>query len=134
MREVSHSQFLSFLRQRSIEVTVRDGRLQVSAPPGAVDPECRAELARRKPELLKLLQNVETAAAPFPLLPMKRTGRIPQTHAQQGLWLIDHFAPGNVAYNIPEAFAIEGSVEPEALQKAVDGLLARHETLRTFFL
>ncbi len=28
---------------------------------------------------------------------------------------------------------IEGSVEPEALQKAVDGLLARHETLRTFF-
>ncbi len=133
MQEISHSQFLSLLRQRRIEITVRNGRLQVSAPPGAVDSECRAELARRKPELLRLLENAETAAAPGPLVPMERTGRIPQTHAQQGLWLIDHFAPGNVAYNIPEAFAIEGSVEAEALQKAVDGLLARHETLRTWF-
>ncbi len=133
MQELSHSEFLDILTQCGIEVYVKDGRLQISAPAGTIDLQLRAELVRRKPELLGVLRGVDGFPRPLPLLAMPRTSRIPQTHAQQGLWLIDHFTPGNVAYNIPEAFLIEGPVEIEALQKAVDGLLARHETLRTFF-
>ena len=133
MEELSHPRFLSYLRQRGIEITVRDGRLQISAPPGAVDSDLRAELARRKPELLKALEEAETSVTAGPLVAMERGEKIPQTHAQQGMWLIDYFSPGNVAYNIPEAFEIDGAVEHEALQKAVDALLERHETLRTGF-
>ncbi len=133
MQELPQAQFLDFLRQRNIAISVKDGRLQISAPVGAVDPELRAELLRRKPELLETLQSAAAPPRHSPLVPMERTGRIPQTHAQQGMWLIEHFTPGNVAYNIPEAFIVEGPVDTSALQVAVDRLLARHEILRTYF-
>jgi hypothetical protein len=133
MQELSHSQFLDLLTQRGIVISVKDGRLQISAPAGAVDTQLRAELVRRKPDLLGTFRDADVFLRPDPLVPMERDGGIPQTDAQQGLWLIDHFDPGNVAYNIPEAYLIEGAVEIEILQKAVDALLARHETLRTYF-
>ncbi len=132
MQELTQAQFLNLLRQHGIEISVKEERLQISAPTGAVDAELRAELLRRKPDLLQTLR----AAPPShrrPLVPMERSGRIPQTHAQQGMWLIDHFTPGNVAYNIPEAFIVERPVDLRLLQIAVDRLLGRHETLRTRF-
>jgi hypothetical protein len=133
MQELSHSQFLDLLTQRGIEVYVKGGRLQISAPAGTIDLQLRAELVRRKPELLGVLRGADVFPRPRPLVAVERKGKIPQTDAQQGLWLIDHFTPGNVAYNIPEAFLIEGPVDIGALQNAVDGLLIRHETLRTYF-
>jgi hypothetical protein len=63
----------------------------------------------------------------------QRSGKIPQTHAQQGLWLIDHFDPGYVGYNIPAGFLVDVLIDLAALQSAVDQLLARHEILRTSF-
>jgi len=134
MQELSHLQFLGFLKQRKIEIHARNGRLQISAPPGAIDPQLRAELTRRKAELLAKLPALERpSAAGDPLLHVANRGRIPQTHAQQGLWLIDHFSPGNVAYNIPEALLVDAPVDLQILQVAVDTLLARHEILRTSF-
>lgn len=133
MQELSHSQFLDVLKQRNIEIYARDGRLQLTAPPGAVDAQLRAELTRRKPELLDALQGVKNSADLGSLTRMERSEKIPQTHAQQGLWLIDHFSPGNVAYNIPEAFLLDAPVNLEILQRAADALLKRHETLRTSF-
>ncbi|MEO6829537.1 MAG: condensation domain-containing protein [Acidobacteriaceae bacterium] len=133
MQELSQAQFIALLRQRGIDVSAKEGRLQISAPTGAIDPQLRAELTRRKPELLQALEHSTSPSRRPSLAPAERNGRIPQTHAQQGMWLIDHFAPGNVAYNIPEAFFVEGPVELQHLQTAVDGLLARHETLRTSF-
>jgi hypothetical protein len=49
------------------------------------------------------------------------------------MWLIEHFDPGNVSYNIPTAFRIDSSLEIDLLQKSIDLLIARHEILRTSF-
>jgi len=62
-----------------------------------------------------------------------KSARVPQTPAQQGLWLIDHNDPGNVAYNIPEAFLVNRAMDANVLQEAVNRLLMRHEILRTSF-
>jgi hypothetical protein len=132
MQELSHIEFLSLLRQRGIEISVKEGRLQISAPTGGVDTEMRAELLRRKPELLQKLQFLPEPPR-SEIVRAERNGKIPQTPAQQGMWLIDFFGPGNVAYNIPEAFLIDAAIDLKLLQSAVDRLLARHETLRTRF-
>lgn len=130
VQELSSPELLSFLRGKGIQIYARDGRLQISAPAGTLDPSLRAELTRRKTDLIALCQHANLS----PMLAARgRTGKIPQTYAQQGLWLIDHFDPGNVAYNIPEAFLVEQAIDIAALQGAVNGLLERHETLRTSF-
>lgn len=133
MQDLTTSRFLSGLKERGIQIHARDGRLQITAPTGVVDAELREELAKRKPELLAALGHPELTPRPVPLSAAERNGEIPQTPAQQGIWLIQHFSPGDVAYNIPEAFLVPGPVDPGLLQQAVDALVSRHDALRSCF-
>lgn len=44
---------------------------------------------------------------------------------------MEQFAPGTAAYNIPVARRLRGPLDRPALQRALDAVLARHETLRS---
>lgn len=133
MQELTIVQFINLLRERNIEVRAKEGRLQINAPAGAVDSQMRGELTRRKVDLLSALEGAAAVQMQSSIVRAERTGKIPQTDAQQGLWLIDYFDPGCVAYNIPVAYSVEGPFDPAVLQTAVDQILVRHETLRTSF-
>ena len=132
LRELTSAEFLALLDRKNIRLQARDKHLTVSAPSGALDDHLRAELKRRKVDLLTWLRALK-ASSNSPLLPAKSRGRIPMTASQQGMWLIDHFDPGNVAYNIPEAFLFSFSLDIETLQRSVNLLIARHDILRTSF-
>ncbi|HET9986427.1 MAG TPA: condensation domain-containing protein, partial [Longimicrobiales bacterium] len=60
-------------------------------------------------------------------------GPAPLSFAQELLWLMDRAAPGVTAWNVPRAFRVRGPLDVDALQRAVDALVARHEVLRTTF-
>ncbi|HMC03894.1 MAG TPA: condensation domain-containing protein, partial [Actinomycetota bacterium] len=62
-----------------------------------------------------------------------RQGPLPLSFAQQRLWFLDNFEPGSTEYITPTALALRGSLDVEALKVALDGLVARHESLRTTF-
>jgi amino acid adenylation domain-containing protein len=53
--------------------------------------------------------------------------------AQSRLWFLDQFEPGSSAYNIPSALRLEGELDIEALEGALNALVERHEALRTHF-
>lgn len=55
------------------------------------------------------------------------------SYAQEVLWLLDRSSPGMTAYNVPIARRIVGPLDRERLQLALDGIVARHELLRTCF-
>jgi amino acid adenylation domain-containing protein len=66
-------------------------------------------------------------------VPRRAPGRtdLPLSYGQEQLWFLDHFAPGMAAYNIPIAVGLSGPLDVVALSRALGGLAARHETLRT---
>jgi hypothetical protein len=130
LRKLNIAEFVALLKERGIEIQERGGRLAVSAASGTVDDVLRAELQRRKADLLARLTAAKGFPHKSPLLPGKRSARIPLTMSQQGMWLIDHFDPGNVAYNIPEAFS-SGPLDLAVVQRTADLLVARHEVFRT---
>lgn len=68
-----------------------------------------------------------------PILPISRNGELPLSFAQQRLWFLDQFDPGNPLYNICRAVRLEGSLNLNALGKTLNAIVARHETLRTTF-
>ncbi|HEX8620257.1 MAG TPA: amino acid adenylation domain-containing protein, partial [Thermoanaerobaculia bacterium] len=84
-----------------------------------------AALAR---ELETLQPRTEVALRPVP-----RRGVMPLSFAQQRLWFLDQLQPGNAAYNITLALRLHGPLDVDALQRALDALIARHEILRTTF-
>src|SRR5690348_11525541 len=61
------------------------------------------------------------------------TPSFPLSSAQRRLWFLDQLSPGVPHYNIPLVFDIEGPLNPEVLQRALEELTRRHEPLRTVF-
>lgn len=53
--------------------------------------------------------------------------------SQRRLWLLSQMEESNLAYNIPDAYVLEGHVDHAALEAAFRALIKRHEVLRTVF-
>jgi amino acid adenylation domain-containing protein len=53
--------------------------------------------------------------------------------AQQRLWFLDRLEPGSGFYNIPVALRMKGDLDVTALERALNDIVARHESLRTRF-
>src|ERR1044072_7847622 len=57
----------------------------------------------------------------------------PASFAQQRLWLIHQLEPDDPSYNVPTVLGLEGPLNVQALQQALDEVVRRHEVLRTTF-
>ncbi|MDB4951688.1 MAG: non-ribosomal peptide synthetase [Gemmatimonadetes bacterium] len=74
------------------------------------------------------------AASPAPaLVPVPRDRPIPASFAQARLWFIERMVPGTPTYNVPAHVPLAGSVDPDALERALGEMVRRHESLRTTF-
>ena len=67
------------------------------------------------------------------LKPQPRDGDLPLSFAQERLWFLDQFEPGNPQYNVPFSAYLKGTLNVEWLERAINLIIARHETLRTTF-
>ncbi|WP_442923200.1 amino acid adenylation domain-containing protein [Microcoleus sp. A6-C5] len=57
----------------------------------------------------------------------------PTSFAQQRLWFIDQFEPGNHFYNLPAAVLLKGRLNVVVLELCFKEIVRRHEALRTTF-
>ncbi|MFF7456367.1 amino acid adenylation domain-containing protein [Kitasatospora sp. NPDC008115] len=76
-----------------------------------------------------------TAASGGERPPLTRAGAdsAPLSPYQRGLWFLDQWNPGAPTYIVPWVFRFAGPVDPELLRRALEGVVARHEALRTTF-
>jgi amino acid adenylation domain-containing protein len=68
-----------------------------------------------------------------PLVRVPRDQRLPLSFAQQRLWVLDQLEPNSSLYNMPRALRLRGALSTEALEVALNGIVARHEILRTTY-
>src|SRR6478672_1310 len=92
-------------------------------------------LSPEKLGLLELLLKRKGIAAQPNRGILRRTqpGPVPLSFAQQRIWFLDQFQPGNPAYNVPAAIRLTGPLNISAVQRSLDEVVRRHETLRTIF-
>ena len=63
-----------------------------------------------------------------------RDGPQPLSFGQESLWLLQHLAPTGPTNNVPIVLKLSGALDARALQQAIDGLVVRHEALRTRYI
>ncbi|HYH78313.1 MAG TPA: amino acid adenylation domain-containing protein, partial [Longimicrobium sp.] len=86
-------------------------------------------------ELAKAVEEMRRAGLPVlpPVVPVERTGALPLSFAQQRLWFLEQMGGLGSAYHAAERLRLRGALDRAALARALDGIVARHEALRTTF-
>jgi aspartate racemase len=92
-----------------------------------LSPEQRTHMEQR-------LREREAEALQTESIPRRaERGTAPLSFAQQRLWFLDQLSPGNPFYNVSGAYRLRGALDRDALRRALEGIVARHEALRTTF-
>src|SRR3972149_5269249 len=103
---------------------------------GALTPELRGQLARRKPELIELLRTrrdgSRQSAPPITLLPRKDA--LPLCFSQERMWFLEQMEGADGVYNIPVSVRLSGDLREDALVESLNAIAVRHETLRMSFV
>lgn len=90
-----------------------------------------SELAAHLDELLSQAAPTASAAERPRLTRAARTAAMAPSFAQERLWIADQLRPGDVEYNVPAFDRLRGPLDVTALQRALNGIVERHEVLRT---
>ncbi|MBW3655302.1 MAG: amino acid adenylation domain-containing protein, partial [Gemmatimonadetes bacterium] len=83
-------------------------------------------------DLAEVLAGAGDAELP-PIEPVDRGGRLPLSFAQQRLWFLEQMGGLGSAYHAAPRLRLRGALDRAALARALDGIVARHEALRTTF-
>jgi len=129
-------EFLSKLRDLGIQISTDGDKLRCNAPKDVLTVKLRSELAERKTEIIALLQNNNSVEklTPSRIQPTSRNHPLPLSFAQQRLWFLDQLESNSSFYNLPEAIRLQGELNIDILQQALDGLVANYEILRTNYI
>ncbi|NEP67760.1 non-ribosomal peptide synthetase [Moorena sp. SIO3A5] len=129
-------EFLFELRNQDIQLWLEGDQLHYSAPEGKLTPTLLAQLRERKEEILSFLYSAKQSvySQQSQIKPIERNGNPPPlSYAQQRLWFLEKMALSSNAYNMPLTLHLLGQLDYVALQKSLNQIIARHETLRTTF-
>lgn len=84
-------------------------------------------------ERVEAVRNSNVAAQRAPIVPVRRDRPLPLSFAQQRLWFMSQLNPDSPFYNLPAAVRLEGTLDVPALQRSLQEVVERHESLRTTF-
>jgi amino acid adenylation domain-containing protein len=121
------------LYRRGVRLRLADGRLHVTAPPGALTAELREEVKLRRDELIEIIKRSESAEEPAGIVPApaERHEPFPLTDIQQAYWVGRTPAMelgGNAAHGYIEFDAED--LDIPRLSRSLDRLIRRHDMLR----
>src|SRR4051812_12237007 len=58
---------------------------------------------------------------------------LPVSPAQHGLWVVSQLEQDSAAYNIPIGLRLSGPLRTGVLERSLQAIVARHDSLRTTF-
>ncbi|WP_424101436.1 amino acid adenylation domain-containing protein [Moorena producens] len=129
-------EFVSYLQNLGVKLWIDGEKLRYRSPKEVVTPELKQSIVERKADILKLLRKAQTnrqSDGASSIQPISREQVIPLSFAQQRLWFIEKMALSSNAYNMPLTLNLVGKLDYVALEKSLNQIIARHETLRTTF-
>ena len=110
-----------------VQLKIVEGNLKVNAPKGVLTKELLEEISAHKAYLINLI----TANSSIPRAEAKESYAV--TPTQYFMWFTHEYLGGSRAYNITATLKLQGKLDKGLLEKAFQYVMARHESLRTFF-
>jgi len=128
-------ELLNELKQRDIRLWLEGNQLQFRAPNGAFTVELKDKVRANREQIIALLNRSFNNNNIGESIKSEQRGQdyYPLSFAQQRLWFFSQYDPNSSAYNCPAVITLPLEVGIDALEKAINYVVARHESLRTTF-
>lgn len=125
---------LNDVRTSGIRLSLKDGQLAVSSK-CTVPTDMLARIKSQKAEIMSWLGQLADDARDQSdqIQPEPVSEAEPLAFSQSRLWVIDRMESAAGLYNVPVVVRLQGNLDHDALQKALDEIVARHQVLRTVF-
>ena len=133
---MSVQELIAELRDLDVRLWLEGEKLRYSAPQDVMTEARLKRLVENKQAVIEWLSRaIDTdsqIAAPIKSVSRKQT--IQASFAQERLLFISSLMPESVPYNVPLSLKLTGELNQSALQKSLNAIVARHESLRTSFV
>jgi amino acid adenylation domain-containing protein len=129
-------QVLSLCNDKAVQLKLDGERLRLVGNKEAIDEQLISLTRNHKAQLIEILRTRQAAPGEPPLVALAAPQRLqPQVASfnQQRLWFLQQLGDRS-SYNGGIVLELEGELERDALQLAIDQLVQRHESLRTRFV
>jgi hypothetical protein len=127
-------QLISSLGKLNIYLQAQGAELKIKGSKENLTPAIVEQIRQHKAELIRYLGAESQAAAAIPLTELNPDGLYPVSLPQRTVWVMSQLEGGNIACNIPGTYVFKGRLDTNALNRAFEQLIARHESLRTVFV
>jgi amino acid adenylation domain-containing protein len=104
------------LRRLGANLRADGEQVRCTAPRGILTPSLRAEIARRKLEILLHLRHR------------------PLSFGEESLWFLQQLQGDRADYNLSVAARLRGALDPASLARSLEAVARRHDMLRTTFM
>lgn len=154
--EMNTEELINYFRDADIQLSLKDDSLLCNAPKGRLSTEMKAELVRRKEEIIvklkeqsliisdlssiaslsKNLDSRQTKNSVNELLSLKKAPRdqpLCLSFSQERLWFLYQLEPQNISYNIPICVRLKGKIRVDLFEASLTEIIRRHESLRPTF-
>ena len=129
-------------KQNGIDIVLNGKRLQLRVRQNVnIDQSLLEEIRNNKEVIIDFLTNetwkvksVKENHLKINLIDRKTIDHFPLSFSQERLWFLDQFDKGSMQYHVPAIWRLKGELNKEALGHALNGVVNRHEILRTVIL
>ncbi|WP_281322352.1 non-ribosomal peptide synthetase [Flavobacterium aestivum] len=126
---------LKKLRASNIKLNLSGDKLDINAPKGVLTQELLEEIKLNKQKIIDFIKFSQSSSDNHIAIPnVDQQESYIVSSSQKSLWLLCQLEEQNTVYNIPSVFEFKGDLNIEALEKAFQTILERHESLRTVFV
>ncbi|NOQ25383.1 MAG: amino acid adenylation domain-containing protein [Bacteroidales bacterium] len=130
---MSTSELILSLEELGIHLILKNGKLKINAPKGALNDDLINKVKQNKKEILEILNHKELQEKYDCIKQTKTKNFYKLSSAQKRLFFLFELDKTSLAYNIPKIVKLEGKLDKLRLNNAFRKLIDRHENLRTSF-
>jgi amino acid adenylation domain-containing protein len=127
--------FIIALKEQQIDLEVQEGNLKISVPKGSevLTPALKQQIRDQKAAIIEFFSKTSASRFTLDIPQVTLQPDYAMSRSQKRFWVLNQLGESALVYNMCRSLMLEGTLDVPLLNKALQYVVGRHESLRTLF-